>query len=312
MTCREAMKKEQKPINALTVDVEDYYQVEAFSSVVRREDWPQWESRVERNTRQLLELFARHQVRGTFFTLGWVAERHPALVREIAVAGHEVACHGYEHRLIYKQTPETFRQDVRRSKAVLENITGQAVEGYRAPSYSITAASLWALDVLIEEGFRYDSSIFPVHHDVYGMPEAERFPHLIKREGGAIAEFPPSTVKLFGVNLPVSGGGYFRLLPYPVFNRGLQRINQNEAQAAIFYIHPWEVDPQQPVVPASRLRHWRHRLNLHRTLPRLEKLLSDFCFAPAREVLEQVVALPDNQVRHGLAALPQPRSALQS
>ncbi len=275
----------RETINALTVDVEDYYQVEAFAEVVRREDWPRWESRVERNTQRLLELFARYDVRATFFTLGWVAERHPGLVRAIIAAGHEVACHGYAHRLIYRQTPDEFRADVHRAKGILEDLLGARVEGYRAPSYSITSVSLWALDILIAEGFRYDSSIFPIHHDRYGIPNAERFPHTIRRAAGEILEFPPSTIRRGGMNWPIAGGGYFRLLPYAIFRRGLRRLNRVEAQAAIFFIHPWEVDPAQPIVPGARLNIWRHRLNLHRALPRLERLLNDFRFAPAREVL---------------------------
>jgi polysaccharide deacetylase family protein (PEP-CTERM system associated) len=305
------MKQEQQIINALTVDVEDYYQVEAFAGVVRREDWPRWESRVERNTLKLLELFARCEVHSTFFILGWVAERHPGLVREIAAAGHEVACHGYAHRLIYEQTPEQFREDLRRAKGILEGILGAAIEGYRAPSYSITARSLWALDVLIEEGFRYDSSIFPIHHDRYGVPDAERFPHPIRRNGREIVEFPPSTVRLFGVNLPISGGGYFRLLPYQLFSRGLRHLNQRENQAAIFFIHPWEIDPAQPAVPASRLNNWRHRINLDQTLPRLEKLLGDFRFAPVCHVLSRMLPLAENRAPSSVTEIHQPQPVVQ-
>jgi polysaccharide deacetylase family protein (PEP-CTERM system associated) len=276
---------EPEPVNALTVDVEDYFQVEAFAEVVRREDWPRWESRVERNTHLLLEMFARHRVSATFFTLGWVAERHPGLVRAIAAAGHEIACHSYEHRLIYRQTLAEFRQDTQRAKGILEDLTGAPVSGYRAPSYSITAASLWALEILIEEGFRYDSSIFPVHHDRYGIPHAERFPHTIRCASGELVEFPPSTVRWCGLNWPMAGGGYFRLWPYALFRRGLRRINRREGQAAIFYLHPWEVDPAQPIIPGARRNIWRHRVNLRRTAPRLERLLRDFRFAPVREVL---------------------------
>ena len=274
-----------RPLNALTVDVEDYYQVEAFAGVVRREDWPNWESRVECNTKLLLELFARYEVRGTFFTLGYVAEQHPQLVRDIAQAGHEVACHSYHHRLVYTQTPDEFRQDLRSAKHRLEDLIGAPVIGYRAPSYSITAQSLWALDILIEEGFGYDSSIFPVHHDRYGMPDAERFPHVLHRPSGEIIEFPPSTVRLGGTNLPISGGGYFRLYPYPLFRMGWQRINRNEAESAIFFLHPWEVDPDQPIIPGTRLNIWRHRVNLRQTEGKLERLLKDFTFAPVRQVL---------------------------
>ncbi len=273
-------------LNALTVDVEDYYQVEAFSQVVRREDWPNWESRVERNTNLLLEMFARHNVKATFFTLGYVAEMHPDLVRQIAIAGHEVACHSYHHRLIYNQTPDEFREDVRKSKQLLEDIIGVPVIGYRAPTYSITNKSLWALDILIEEGFRYDSSIFPTKHDRYGIPDAERFPHMLHRPAGEIIEFPPSTVQLRGTNIPISGGGYFRLLPYKFFKLGWQTLHRRESEPAIFFLHPWEVDPEQPVVPGTKLNIWRHRVNLHRTEGRLNQLLTDFSFAPVRQVLE--------------------------
>lgn len=267
------------------MDVEDYYQVEAFTDVVRPEDWSNWESRVERNTRSLLEIFARYDVHGTFFILGYVAEKHPHLVREIAAAGHEVACHSYRHKLVYTQTPDEFRNDLRNVKHRLEDLLGTPTIGYRAPSYSITAQSLWALDILIEEGFSYDSSIFPVHHDRYGMPEAERFPHVLYRAAGEIIEFPPSTVRIGGVNLPISGGGYFRLCPYQLFRLGWQKINCREAEPAIFFLHPWEIDPAQPVIPGKWFNIWRHRVNLGRTQEKLEHLLKDFAFAPVRQVL---------------------------
>jgi polysaccharide deacetylase family protein (PEP-CTERM system associated) len=279
------MKIESDPVNALTVDVEDYYQVEAFADVIGREDWRQWESRVERNTHRLLDLFARHDAKGTFFILGWIAERHPNLVREVSGAGHEIACHGHDHQLIRTQSPAVFRADIRRAKQVLEDVIGCSVLGYRAPTYSVTTATLWALDVLIEEGFEYDSSIFPIHHDRYGIPQAERFPHVIYREVGEIIEFPPSTLRLAGQNFPVAGGGYFRLLPYSAFRWALRRINRREAESAIFMVHAWEVDPEQPNLPGTRLNVWRHRVNLHRTEGRLELLLHDFRFAPVREVL---------------------------
>jgi polysaccharide deacetylase family protein (PEP-CTERM system associated) len=279
------MKTEHYPVNALTVDVEDYYQVEAFSDVVSRHDWSRWESRIERNTERLLDLFEVFQVRGTFFILGWVAEHHPQLVRQIVKAGHEIACHSYHHQLIGNQMQTEFRDDVRRAKSLLEDVTGKEVEGYRAPTYSITSQTLWALDILVEEGFRYDSSIFPIHHDRYGIPNAERFPHVIRCSTGEIIEFPPSTVRVFGQNMPIAGGGYFRLIPYPVFRWGVDRINHEESKSAIFMIHAWEVDPDQPVLPGKRINVWRHRLNLRRTEPRLKKLLKDFRFAPVREVL---------------------------
>lgn len=281
------MKTERDPVNALTVDVEDYYQVEAFANVVRREDWTCWQSRVEQNTHRLLNLFAHHNVRGTFFVLGWVAQQHPQLVREIAAAGHEIACHSYRHKLIGTQSRQEFRQDIRQAKILLEDLAGEEVIGYRAPTYSITKDTLWALDILVEEGFRYDSSIFPIHHDRYGIPDAERHVYVIRRPAGEITEFPPSTVRVVGMNWPMAGGGYFRLLPYPFFRWGLRRINRTDRQPAIFMVHAWEVDHEQPLVPGTRINIWRHRNNLHRTETRLEKLLEDFRFAPVREVLER-------------------------
>ncbi|HEX9004425.1 MAG TPA: XrtA system polysaccharide deacetylase [Blastocatellia bacterium] len=280
------MKIKRELVNALTVDVEDYYQVEAFANVVRREDWTHWQPRVEKNTHRLLELFARRNVRSTFFILGWVAEQHPQLVRKIAAAGHEIACHSYQHQLIGTQTRPEFRADVRRAKALLEDLIGNEVVGYRAPTYSITQDTLWALDILVEEGFHYDSSIFPIRHDRYGIPGAERHLHIIRRPAGEIAEFPPSTVRIAGMNVPMAGGGYFRLMPYPVFRWGLRRINDSDHQPAIFMVHAWEVDPEQPVIQGTRLNIWRHRNNLRRTEARLERLLDDFRFAPVREVLQ--------------------------
>lgn len=279
------MEKNNKMLNALTVDVEDYYQVEAFANVVPSSEWEQWESRVEHSTQRLLDLFGRHNARGTFFVLGWLAERCPQMVRKIAEAGHEIACHGYGHRFIGSQTRDEFRADVRSAKARLEDLIGMEVEGYRAPTYSITAASLWALDILVEEGFRYDSSIFPIHHDRYGIPDAQRFPHVIRCEAGEILEFPPSTVRLAGQNMPMVGGGYFRFLPYQWFRWGLNHINKIEQQAAVFMIHAWEVDEGQPVVPGTQLNIWRHRFNLHKTEPRLARLLGDFRFTTVRNVL---------------------------
>jgi polysaccharide deacetylase family protein (PEP-CTERM system associated) len=239
------------------------------------------------NTHVLLELFAEHSVRGTFFVLGWIAEHEPRLVREIVAAGHELACHGYEHRLIYQQTRVEFQADIRSAKARLEDVAGVRVEGYRAPSYSITPHSAWAIDVLIQEGFRYDSSIFPVHHDRYGMPKAQRFPHLLSTSAGELIEFPPSTVRLSALrcNLPAAGGGYFRIYPYRVFRAAVRYINRAEGEPAMFVVHPWEIDPGQPALACGWLNHWRHHVNLSRTLPRLRQLLRDFRFAPARDVL---------------------------
>jgi polysaccharide deacetylase family protein (PEP-CTERM system associated) len=265
-------------VNAMTVDVEDYFQVSAFDSIVSRARWDTFESRVSENTDRLLELFDRSNVRGTFFVLGWVAERFPALVRRIADLGHEVASHGYNHQLVYTQTPAQFREDVRMAKTVIEDASGVSVVGFRAPSYSVIESSLWALDVLIEEGFSYDSSIFPIHHDRYGIPDSPRHPYLLNRPGGSILEVPGSTVRLGRVNLPIGGGGYFRQFPYGWTKWGMERVNRIERQPVTFYLHPWELDPDQPrmqVSAATRLRHYR---GLDRTANRLTRLLRDFRF----------------------------------
>jgi polysaccharide deacetylase family protein (PEP-CTERM system associated) len=273
-------------VNALTVDVEDYFQVSAFDATVPRERWADYESRVCVNTERLLGIFEEAGVRATFFTLGWVAERFPSLVRRIAAGDHELASHGFGHQLVYGMTPDQFRQDVRRAKTIIEDLSGQRVEGFRAPSYSITRRSLWALDVLIEEGYRYDASIFPIRHDRYGIPDAPRHPWLVQREGGALLEVPPSTVRWAGTNLPVAGGGYFRLLPYWFTRWGMRRINAREGRPAVFYLHPWEIDPGQPRLPASALTRVRHYRNLAETERRLGRLLGEFEFGPVCEVLK--------------------------
>lgn len=263
--------------NAMTVDVEDYFQVAAFEQCIRREDWPRWPVRVEDNTRRVLELFERHGVHATFFVLGWVAERFPALVRDISAAGHEIASHGFGHERLTNMTRAEFRDSVTRTKRLLEDATGTAVHGYRAPSYSIGPTTLWAHEELREAGYRYSSSIVPIHHDLYGMPAAPRFPFLAKRSG--LLEIPVTTVRLCGRNWPCGGGGYFRLLPYALFKRGLRRVNRRERHSGVFYFHPWEVDAQQPRVPGVTLRNRvRHYLNLPRTAPRLERLVRDFRF----------------------------------
>jgi polysaccharide deacetylase family protein (PEP-CTERM system associated) len=272
--------------NAMTVDVEDYYQVSAFEPVVAIADWQRYESRVERNTYRLLELLDTQRTRATFFILGWVAERHPGLVRDIHSRGHEVASHGYAHRRVYTQTPAQFRDETRHSKRLLEDLTGQAVLGYRAASYSITAQSLWALDILREEGFIYDSSIFPIRHDRYGMPGAQRFCHVLHEPaGGRLVEFPPSTVTVFGSNLPIAGGGYFRLFPYAVTRWGIRRLNRQEQHPAMVYLHPWEVDPEQPRLSGGLLTRWRHYVNLSKVEARLRRLLADFSFDTMAQVL---------------------------
>jgi polysaccharide deacetylase family protein (PEP-CTERM system associated) len=272
-------------VNAMTIDVEDYFHVSVFDGIVPRQTWHTLESRVCQNTDRLLELFAGLGVRGTFFVLGWVAERYPALVRRIAEAGHEIASHGYGHRLVYDQTPATFREDVRRAKVLLESAAGTPIRGYRAPSYSVVPRSLWALDVLIEEGYTYDASIFPIRHDRYGIPVSGRSPYVIERERGAIVEAPGSTVRLGPANVPVAGGGYFRILPYAWTRWGISRVNAAERRPVIFYLHPWEIDPAQPRLPAGMLGRFRHYRNLDRTESRLRALLADFAWGPLCDLL---------------------------
>lgn len=273
--------------NALTIDVEDYFQVAALAEAVSRDDWSSMEYRVEVNTRRLLNLFDLYGIHATFFTLGWVAERSPALVRQIRDAGHEVASHGYSHRLIYTQTPEVFRAETRKSKQILEDILGEPVTGYRAASYSITAQSRWALDILYEEGFTWDSSIFPVHHDRYGMPGTPRWPHrLMTDKGYELAEFPLSTLKLPGYTLPIAGGGYFRLFPYWFSQWGLGSINR-QGQPFVFYLHPWEVDPGQPRLEVNWLSRFRHYNNLEVCEQRLKRLLQRFRFTTMSNVLRR-------------------------
>jgi polysaccharide deacetylase family protein (PEP-CTERM system associated) len=280
--------------NALTFDVEEYFQAEAFARVVRAAEWPGQPSRVARSTSRLLDQLEHHGVSATFFVLGWVAERQPALVREIQKRGHEVACHGHAHRLIYAMERSEFRDDVRRAKQTIEDIIGAPINGYRAPTFSVVRDSLWALDVLAEEGFRYDSSIFPIRHDRYGIPGAPRFPHRIQLPGGGtMVEFPVTTVRLAGQHLPFCGGGYFRLAPYPMIRAGLRRVNQRERMPGIVYLHPWEMDPEQPRLPIGRLARFRHYVNLAHTASKLGRLLRDFRFAPARDVLRE----------HGLVAV---------
>ena len=274
-------------LNALTIDVEDYYQVSAFESCVRFEDWPTHESRVEKNIGRVLGILDEYGVKGTFFVLGWEAERRPRMIEEIAARGHEIASHGYRHRLVYSMTPAECRDDIARSKAWLESITGAPILGFRAASYSIVARSTWCLDVLIDLGFKYDSSIFPIHHDRYGIPDAERFPCILQRRRNSIVEFPLSTVRHLGLNWPIAGGAYLRFLPPWVIRSGIRRINQVEAQPAIVYVHPWELDPNQPRLSGPVKSRLRHYTNLGKTELRLRQLLAAFSFGTVRDVLKE-------------------------
>jgi polysaccharide deacetylase family protein (PEP-CTERM system associated) len=272
----------------MTVDVEDYFQVSAFEDRVPRSEWDRFESRVCRNTERLLSIFAEHHVLATFFVLGWVAERFPGLVRTIAGAGHEVASHGYAHRLVYEMTPSQFLDDLRRAKAAIEDACGRPVQGYRAPSYSITRQSLWALDILAAEGYLYDASVFPIHHDRYGIPDWPRSVSRIPRPGGLLWELPGSTVRWAGMNLPIGGGGYFRWLPYAWTRTGIRYLNAREGQPVTFYVHPWEIDPDQPRLDGRFLSKLRHYRNLRKTETRLRRLVSEFRFGAVSEVLALV------------------------
>lgn len=273
---------EHKPVGVVSVDVEDYFHAESFSDIVERSRWDSYGSRVERNTRRLLEVLAKLNVRGTFFVLGWVAERFPGLVREIGAGGHELGCHSYWHRLIYKLDPAEFREDTRRAKDVIEQISGEPVRGYRAPTYSVVDGSLWALEILSELGFSYDSSIFPIQHDRYGIPDAPRAPFRFQTPSGSMTEFPITTFRLAGRNLPVGGGGYLRLLPQIYTRLGLQRV-QREGLPSVIYIHPWEIDPDQPRLAGRLSSRLRHYTNLSRTLERFQSVLQAGSYTSFRE-----------------------------
>jgi len=289
-------------LNILTIDVEDYFQVSAFENISPPSTWPHRELRVEKNTDLILSLLDEHHTQATFFILGWIAERCPALVNRINEAGHEIASHGYGHQRVYNQTRTEFRTDIRKSKQILEDLTGKQVLGYRAPSYSISPSCLWAFDELHAAGFTYDSSVFPIRHDLYGMPDWPRFTTLIKRgENGnwypcesednsaaTLLEIPITTLRLAGKNIPIAGGGYFRFFPYPFTRWGLNRINITENQSFVFYIHPWEFDPDQPrMVGAGWKSKFRHYLNLNKTQDRFLNLLQVFKFSTISETLSR-------------------------
>jgi polysaccharide deacetylase family protein (PEP-CTERM system associated) len=283
----------ERPIHCLSFDVEEHFQVSAFWSDARRAEWDRYESRVENNTRVLVELLAKYRAKATFFILGWVAERHPDMVKSLVAQGHEVASHGYSHELVTTQSPERFREDVRMAKEILEDLTGNSVVGYRAPSFSITADTEWALSILVEEGYQYDSSIY----DRFTRGgEAKRSGEMfeIKTSAGNIWEVPPSTFKTLGVQLPVAGGGYFRLFPYSISRSLLRRL---EAQGAslVIYLHPWEIDPSQPRMEGSWLSKFRHYLNLHKTQDRLNSLLADFHFDSIQKALVPIAGTVVNR-----------------
>jgi polysaccharide deacetylase family protein (PEP-CTERM system associated) len=273
-------------LNALSVDVEDYFHAEALASRVKRDDWDSLPSRVVANTQRTLDLCARHNVRGTFFVLGWVAERYPQLVREIQKVGHEVACHSYWHRLIYKLTPDEFRRDTQRAKRAIEDAAGVGVFGYRAPTFSIVERSYWALEILGELGFRYDSSIFPIHHDFYGVPSYSPLPR--RHPLGSVAhlvEVPMSTFRVFGVNFPIGGGGYLRIFPLRYTFFGVDRVNRH-GQPLVLYFHPWEIDPGQPRMALPLKSRLRHYTNLGKMESRIGALLGRYSFAPVCELPE--------------------------
>ncbi len=290
--------------HAMTIDVEDYYQVSAFGKVISPDQWEQWPSRVVNNTEKLLSLFDQKNIKATFFVLGWVAERHPELIQAIHQQGHEVASHGYSHQLIYQQTPEVFREETAKSKQILEDIIQTPVTGYRAASYSITRQSLWALDILGDLGFTWDSSIFPVHHDRYGIPDSPREPYqIITTNGHSITEFPLTTAKVLGQSIPAAGGGYFRQYPYQLSRWLFDRASLNQSRPQMFYLHPWEIDPEQPKIPgAGWLSNFRHYTNLHRCQARLEQLLEDFNFSSVSNSLSQTTISTTkelDQLNHG-------------
>jgi polysaccharide deacetylase family protein (PEP-CTERM system associated) len=272
--------------NAMTVDVEDYFQVQALAGVIDREGWAALPSRVERNTNRVLDLFAERGVKATFFTLGWIAERHPTLLRRIVGEGHEPASHGWAHFRADEHAPEAFRADVRRTKAMLEDIGGVAVAGYRAASFSIGRRNQWAFAILAEEGYAYSSSVYPVRHDLYGMPEAPRFPFR-PIAGRDFREFPITSIHRLGRNWPCGGGGWFRLLPYAVSAAAIRAVHGDDRRSCIFYFHPWEIDPGQPVQPGLTLKsRFRHYTNLARMEGKLRRLLDDFAWDRMDRVLD--------------------------
>jgi polysaccharide deacetylase family protein (PEP-CTERM system associated) len=282
-------------LNALSVDVEEYFHAEIFQTAARRRPRATYESRIEHTVEVLLTLLEHHQARGTFFTLGEVARTHPSVVRKIAAQGHEIACHGDRHDCVYRMTAAEFRSDIRRAKQRLEDVAGAPVIGYRAPNFSIGLKQAWAYPILLEEGFRYDSSLYPILHDRYGRPSAPRFPYGIFRRGLSwLTEFPIGTARMLGVNLPIGGGGYFRLSPYEWIRRGIHHVNTHDGQPIMFYFHPWELDPGQPRMPMPWRHRFRHYVGLETQAIKLGLLLTEFRFGTARDVLECRDGMPDS------------------
>jgi polysaccharide deacetylase family protein (PEP-CTERM system associated) len=270
--------------HALSIDLEEFFQIHALCDVVHPHMWEGFPSCVEQNTEKILGLLEKRSIKATFFCLGWIAERHPNLIKHIYSSGHEIACHGYSHQVIYNQDQSTFREDVETAKKILEDITGSEVIGYRAPTYSITMKTLWALEILEDLGFHYDSSIFPIYHDNYGIPDSPRLPH--KLPGTQMVEFPISTLRFGKCNFPVSGGGYFRLFPYPITRMALGSLNKRK-EPFVFYIHPWEFNPETLRVKNMRvLSRFRTFIGISRTYEKFSRLISDFEFAPVKQVLE--------------------------
>lgn len=285
--------------NALTIDLEDYYQVSAFSDRISPAQWKGNISRVEENTDRLLDLFARHGWRATFFTLGWVAKEHPQVVRKVAAAGHEIACHSLLHRRVYEMAPAEFREDTLSAKRLLEDCCGASVRGYRAPSFSICRGCNWAFDVLAECGFSYDSSVFPVRHPNYGVPDAPLSPFVVQTSSGPLVEFPMTTLAYGGIRSPLAGGAYFRLLPYWFTRWGIRYLNDVEGRAACLYLHPWELDPQQPRLSAGFTARLRHYVGIAGVQRKLSRLLTDFTFQPMGQLLEaQFATLRDTAPAH--------------
>ena len=277
----------------MTVDVEEYFMVEAFSGTVRLDSWDSWPSRVVNNTEKILDLFDRYAVKGTFFMVGWVAEKFPGLVKDIHNRGHELACHSYWHRAVYSLTPDEFRKDTRAAVRAIEDAAGVNVLGYRAPSWSITKSCLWALDILAEEGFTYDSSIYPIRHDLYGVPGAQRFPYSMTcKNGKSLREFPPTTVRLFGQNLPGAGGGYLRIFPMTYTNWVFRKFEREYGERVVVYVHPWELDPEQPRISKSLKSTLRHYTGLRSTAHKLGRLLSEYAFISYSQLLEAEEARP--------------------